>query len=120
MVPALVCGSAGMGWGAPGARLQKNVGPQLGPIRLRVVGRDLGRLVDDLADLAVDLLELVGGDLPLLDEAAADLLDRVVLLAHAGDLVLGAVLRRIGHGVAAVAVGLHLEDERALARPAML
>src|SRR3954469_11332838 len=119
-VPALVCGSAGMRWSALGASLQKNVGPQLRHVRLRVVGRELGRLVDDLADLAVDLLELVVGDLPQLDEAAADLLDRVVLLAHAGDLVLGAVLRRIGHGVAAVAVGLHLEDERALARPAML
>src|SRR4051794_37382372 len=109
-----------MAWSALGPRLQKNVGPQLGHVPPRGAGREPRRLGGAVADPALDLLELVVGDLPLLDEAAADLLDRVVLLAHAGDLVLGAVLRRVGHGVAAVAVGLHLEDERALARPAML
>ena len=47
-----------------------------------------------------------------------DLLDRVVLGAHLLHFVLRAVLRRVGHGVAAIAVGLHLEDDRPLARAA--
>src|SRR3546814_10407879 len=36
---------------------------------------------------------------------AAQALDRVALLAHLLHLLLGAVLGRVGHGVAAVAVG---------------
>ena len=57
---------------------------------------------------------------PQPDQVRAHLLDRIVLLAHAGHLVLRAVLRRIGHGMAAIAVGLHLEDVRALAGAGML
>src|SRR5215203_45153 len=93
-------------------RFDEDVGPQLRRVRLRVVRRELGSVVDDLAHLAVDLLQLVFRELPLLDQPAADLLDRIVLLAHARDLVLGAVLRRVGHGMAPVAVRLHLEDVR--------
>ena len=47
------------------------------------------------------------------------MVDRVALLAHLVDLVAGAVARRVGHGMAAVAVGLHLQDVRALAGAAM-
>ena len=52
-------------------------------------------------------------------KAAAHLLDGIVLLAHAGHLVLRAVFRRIGHGMAAIAVGLHFEDVGTAARARM-
>ena len=54
--------------------------------------------------------------LPFLEQPAAHLLDRVALLAHLADLFLGAVFGRVGHGVAAVAVGQHLEDDTAPCR----
>ena len=50
--------------------------------------------------------------------ARLDLLDRVVLGAHLLHFFLGAVLGRVGHRVAAIAVGLHLEDDRPVARAA--
>jgi hypothetical protein len=43
-----------------------------------------------------------------------------MLLAHLLHLILGAVLRRVGHGVAAIAVGQHFENDRPLAGAAML
>src|SRR3954451_1695193 len=87
-----------------------DVGPQLGGIGLRVVGREFGGLVDDLADLGVDRLEdflarPLGGE-----RAGAHLLDRVVLGAHLLDLLARAVFGGIGHRVPAVAVGLHFQD----------
>ncbi len=55
---------------------------------------------------------------PLAQEARLDLLDRVLLLAHLLHLLLGAVFGRVGHGVAAVAVGRHFQDDRAVAAAA--
>ena len=49
-------------------------------------------------------------------EAATHLLDRIVLRAHPVDLLLAPIFRRIGHGVAAIAVGQHFQDDRAIAR----
>src|SRR4051794_31901602 len=97
-----------------------DVGPQLGGIGLRVVGREFGGLVDDLADLGVDRLEdflarPLGGE-----RAGAHLLDRVVLGAHLLDLLAGPIFGGIGHRVAAVAVGLHFQDIGSIAFAAPL
>src|SRR3954471_14362052 len=65
-------------------RFAQHIGPKLARIGLRIVGCELGRFVDGLAHLAVDLLHLVLGHLVLLQKPTAYLLDRVALLAHAG------------------------------------
>src|SRR5258707_1188320 len=51
----------GMGLLEPGARLLHDVGIELGRIRLGVVGGELRCLIDDGAQLGVDLLQLVFG-----------------------------------------------------------
>src|SRR5258708_7100335 len=93
-----------------------DVGPQLRGIGFGALLREIGGGGDDVLDLFVDLLEpsLVGH--AAIDEALLHLVDRVVLLAHAAHFVLAAVFRRIGHGVAAIAVGLHLQNVGALSR----
>src|SRR5882724_7837725 len=97
-----------------------DVGVEFGRIGLGIVGGVFGGFVDGLAHLGVDLLELVFTGPFLLHEPQPHLLDRVVLAAHLLDLFAGAVLRRVGHRVAAIAVGQHLQDDRAVAAAAPL
>jgi hypothetical protein len=68
---------------------------------------------------SVDRLQVVLGDAGL-PGAALTWSIGSCSLAHLLHFFLGAVLRRVGHRVAAIAVGLHLEDVRALAAAAML
>src|SRR6266849_5389290 len=49
------------------------------------------------------------------EQALLRLVDAIVLDAHAIDLVLGAVFGRVGHRVAAIAIGQHLENIRSIA-----
>ena len=65
------------------------------------------------------MLEVLFVDDAALDQLLAEMLDRVALLAHFGHFLLGAVLGGVGHGMAAIAVGLHLQDDRALAGAAI-
>src|SRR5262245_54761323 len=58
------------------------VGPQLGRIRLGIVGGELGGFVDDVAHLAVDLLQRVLVGQLVLQDAIAHLLDRIMLAAN--------------------------------------
>src|SRR5690606_25230592 len=107
---------------ACGCRLGRgvDVGPELGRIGLRLGGSEIGGFGDDGADLGLDGLELLLAGETALQHALLALLDGVALGPHRGHLVLGAVFRRIGHGVAAIAVGHHLEDVRPLAGARML
>src|SRR6185312_11788275 len=91
------------------------VGPELGNVRLGIVGGEFGGLVDQIAHLAIDLLQRVFLDELGLEDAVARHVDRIVRRAHLLDLLARAVFGRIRHRVAAIAVGQHLEDERALA-----
>ena len=75
-----------------------------------VVG-ELDRLVDGRDGLLVELLEVFLGDHALVDQAVGERLDRVALTPLL-DLFLGAVLLRVGHRVAAVAVGHRLDQLR--------
>src|SRR5437763_1711952 len=92
---------------------------ELGRIWLGIIGGEFGRFIDDRAHFAVDLLQRVLVREPALQRAAAHLLDRIVLGAHLVDFFLAAVFRRIRHGLAAVALGQHLENDGpvALAAP---
>ena len=49
------------------------------------------------------------------EQAVADLLDRILLVAHLLDLLAGPVFCRVRHRVAAIAVGLHFQDVGPLA-----
>src|SRR5215207_6841995 len=87
---------------APGSALDQHVGPELRRVGLGRVLGEAGGLVDDVADLLVEPLEalLVAGT--AVDHDPAQVLDRVVPLPHLLHLLLGAVLRGVGHRVAAV------------------
>src|SRR4029453_7701296 len=84
-----------------------DVGGEVGPGRL---GRGLGLgdgLVDEPADLVVDLVELMVGELPGLGYPPPEALEAVQRLARPGHLV-GPVLLLIALEVAEVAGELHL------------
>src|SRR5690606_38747563 len=95
---------------------EQNVGIKLGYIRLRIGLGEVGRIGNDIAHILVHRLQLLLRRPLLLKKALARLLDRIMLGAHLLHFILGAVLGRIGHGVTAIAVGLHLQDDRAFAR----
>ena len=95
--------------------LTVDVGPKLGRIGLGIMGGEIGRLVDDGAHLGVDLLQIVLARPMLVEQPRAHLLDRVMLVAHLLHLFLGPVFGRVRHGMAAIAIGLHFEDDRAIA-----
>src|SRR3954451_9902121 len=74
-------------------------------------------VVDEPLRLVADRCLLIGGQGALRGELVAEHRDRVACLP-AVELALRPVLRRIGARMAAVPVRLHLEQRRALARPA--
>src|SRR5713226_8243681 len=102
---SIVGDSAGIntwiGMGGSASRLSVDVGVELGRIGLRVVGGELGGFVDDGAHLGVDLLQRVLGGEALLQQ----------LGAHLVDFFLGTIFRRIRHGMAAIAIGEHFEND---------
>src|SRR5581483_2639632 len=100
-------------WG--GARLAVDIRVELGNLRLLVVRGEFGGLVDAIAHLRVDLLQLVFAGKLGLENTVAHLLDRIVLGAHLLHLFLGAIFGGVGHRVSAIAVGEHFENVRALA-----
>src|SRR5262245_26320344 len=77
---------------SPSGTLSVHVGPQFRRIRLGIVGGELGRLVDDVAHLPVDLLELVLAHRLLLQQPVPHLLDRVLFAPHLLHLFARAVL----------------------------
>src|SRR5579864_7545697 len=105
--------SIGM-WRAPSG-VGVDVGPQLRGIGLGTLLREIGGGGDDVFYFLVDILELRLVRHAAIDEPLLHLIDGIVLLAHAAHFVLAAVFRRIGHGVAAIAIGQHLENVRAFA-----
>src|SRR5690606_38983587 len=106
-VPSVIVGeSAGMamviGICPPRSGRLENVGVKLGRIGLRAVLGELRGLGDDLLHLAVELLEPGLVRRLVLDDAVAQAVDRVALLADLLHFLARAVLRRVGHRVAAV------------------
>src|SRR6185437_2065326 len=121
-LPSVIVGeSAGISTsiGIAPSRVRVDIGPELGRVRLRALLREIRGSGDDVLDLLVDLFELSLIRHAAIDEALLDLVDGVVLLAHPAHFVARAVFRRVGHGVAAIAVGLHLEDVGPFAAPHM-
>src|SRR5205823_8927633 len=68
----------------------------------------------------LNLLQLVFTGAVLVEQTLTQVVDRIVLGAHAVDFVLGAVLRRVRHGVAAIPVGQHFENDGPLPGAGML
>src|SRR6185437_72258 len=119
-LPSVIVGeSAGISTsiGIAPSRVRVDIGPELGRVRLPALLREIRGSGDDVLDLLVDLFELPLVGHAAIDEALLDLVDGVVLLAHPAHFVARAVFRRVGHGVAAIAVGLHLEDVGPFAAP---
>src|SRR5258708_16157292 len=79
------------------------------------MGGKFGRLVDDLAHFRVGSLELVLARPAGRKQTRTHLLDRIALSADLFDLLAGAVFCRIRHGVTAVAVGHHLQNDGTVA-----
>src|SRR4051812_33263672 len=96
------------------------VGVEFGKAGLGAFGGEFGRGGDRGLDLTVHGLEVLFIDDAALDQLLAEMLDRIALLAHFGDFLAGAVFGRIGHRVAAIAIGLHFQDDRAIALAAII
>src|SRR5215831_13795163 len=84
------------------------------------MGGEFGRLVNDPAHFRVGPLELVLVRPIGCKQAHAHLLDRIALGADLFDLLAAAVFCWIRHGVTAIAVGHHLQNDGALAVAAPL
>src|SRR5215472_3545029 len=97
----------------------QHVGPQLGRIGLGAVLRELRRFGDDVPDLGLEFCQLALAGAAF-EQPMPDLFDRIVLGAHPGHLLAGAVFSRVRHRMPAIAVGHHLEDDRPLTRPRVL
>ena len=100
-------------------RLHQHVGPQLGriaapgcPARTRALSFTISRISASI------FLRPSSVAWPASSSLRLQHLDRVVMLAHLLHFLACAVLGGVGHRVAAIAVGLHLEDVRALRRRA--
>src|SRR6266853_249693 len=94
-----------------------DVGVKFGRIGFGVVLREVGGGVDDFPHLGVDGLQFLFAHL-CRKQSIADLLDRVLIVPYLVDFLAGTIFRRVRHRMPAVAVGLHFQDERALARAA--
>src|SRR6202040_1067157 len=86
-----------------------DVGIKFGRIGLGVVLRKVGSGIDDFPHLGVDGLQFLFAHLGR-QQAVADLLDRVLIVANLVDLLAGAIFCGIRHRMSAVAVGLHLQN----------
>src|SRR5690606_13183609 len=95
--------------------LHQHVGIEFGKVGLRRTFGKVGRVAHDLADLLVDLLEFVFADSSVLHQLF-QMLDSVTLVAHRLNFLPAAIFGRVGHRVAAIAIGLELEEDRPLAR----
>src|SRR5580658_2052353 len=100
--------------------LGQHVGPQLRRIGLGAVLGEFRRRGDDVLHRAIELLELRLVDAMVVEQQLAQLVDRIMLRPHPADLFLAAVFRRIGHRMAAIAIGLHLQNVGPLAGPGRL
>src|SRR5215472_11020524 len=92
----------------------QHVCEQLRRVRLGAVLGELRRLGNQIPDLVLDLLEL-RLVCAALKQTVPNLFDGIMLGSHFVDFVPGAVFRRVGHGMPAISVGHHLQDDRALA-----
>src|SRR5436305_2754926 len=73
---------------------RQHIGPQFGGIRLRAILRKLRRLGDELAHLALRVLQFVLGCVVRVEQPLPQIVDRIMLGPQPIDLVLAAVLRR--------------------------
>src|SRR5690606_37425139 len=95
-------------------RLHQHVGVKLGRIRLGGLLGEIGGFGDDLADFGLDRLQFGLADAKAFQFALARL-DRVRFVADRLDFLAAARLCGVRHGMPAIAIGLHLQDDRALA-----
>src|SRR3954447_3920528 len=97
------------------AILGVDVGVKFGRPRLRAFGGKSRGGVYNAADVLIHHLELVLAHRSSLHQARAIMLNGIALLAHFLHFLTRAVLRGIAHRMPTIAIGLQLQDDRALA-----
>src|SRR5258707_762495 len=102
-----------------GSGFHPDIRPQLRRIGLGAILRELRGFSHEAPDRSVNLFQRRLCRPPV-EQTLPRLIDRVVLGPHPVDFFPGPVLRRVGHRVATIAVGHHLEDDWALAGAGML
>src|SRR3984957_194548 len=98
--------------------LQQHVGPKLGGLRFGARLREIGGVLPDLFHLIIDFFLFRLGDAERL-QFMARAFDAVALAAHLLDFLARAIAAGVGHGMAAVAVGVDVEQIRPLPGAAM-
>src|SRR5665213_1330491 len=73
------------------------------------------RCVHDGADVLIHRFQIVFLHRAALDQPLAVMFDGIALLAHALHFFACAIFRRIAHRMAAIAIGFHLQNDRAIA-----
>src|SRR6478672_4623652 len=107
--------SIGMAYCFPGNKLAIHIGIKFGDVRLRIVGGKFRRLVDQVANFAVNLLQCIFGGEFLFQNSVTRHVDRVVMAAYFIHFFARSVLRGVRHRMPAIPVGQHFEDIGALA-----
>src|SRR5262245_2852247 len=110
--------SVGMAYCFPDNKSAVHIGIKFGDVGLRVVRGKLRRLVDQVANFTVNLLQCILGSEFLFQNSVTRHVDWIVMGAYFIYLFACAVLRRVRHRMPAISIGEHLEDIGAFARPA--
>src|SRR5262249_22403340 len=89
-----------------------NVPKKLGGVGLGIICRKFSSLVDHRPRLGVYLFQRVFSRVSSFENPTTHLLDWIVLSAHFIHFFLAAVFCRVGHGMAAISIREHFENDR--------
>src|SRR4029079_15108567 len=107
--------SMGMGYCFPGNKSAIHIGIKFGNVRLRVVRGKFRRLVDQVANFAVNLLHCIFGGEFLFHNSVTRHVDRIVVTTHLVHFLARAIFRGIRHGMPAISVRQHFQNIGTLA-----
>src|SRR5262249_52007873 len=102
--------SIGMAYCFPGNKSAVHIGIKFRNVRLGVVRGKFSRLVDQVANFAVNLLQCIFGSEFLFQNSMTCHVNRVVMTAHLVHFFACAVFRRIRHRMTAIPVGQHFQN----------
>src|SRR6478672_12537674 len=110
--------SIGMAYCFPGNKLAIHIGIKFRNVWLRIVRGKFRRLIDQIANFAVNFLQCIFGGEFLFQNSVTCHVDRVVMAAYFIHCFARSVFRGVRHRMPAISVGQHFQNIGALAGPA--